>query len=91
MFAFDLLDSELPQTRMRGGFRDSADSKGESHIKGACCYSAFSPARLISYPQWPQDVCHTVRLCVCFKRKKNVGAQSGCVQQKSKNTSFTSK
>lgn len=26
--------------------------KGESHIKGECCYSALSPARLISYPQW---------------------------------------
>lgn len=26
--------------------------KGESHIKGERCYSALSPARLISYPQW---------------------------------------
>lgn len=32
---------------------DWVNPTGKSHIKGECCYSAFSPARLISYPLWP--------------------------------------
>lgn len=42
---------------------------GGNHIKGECCYSAFGPARLISYPLWPPGCLPSPPLpCVCFKK-----------------------